>query len=194
MKKILISSSIILAAAAIIAGGTYAYFSDTETSTGNTFTAGSLDLLINGHNSAPASIQVSDVKPGDTGSAQGTITNGGTVNGGVYLALYGITNNENDKNNPESKINNPAVETGDGDLCRNLKLDVYVKDQSSSDWGTPVWSPYAGNEQTSFVLFTLAAGQTKDYKVQYSIASSVGNEIQTDSCGFSYDAVLEQAH
>lgn len=43
-KKILISLSVIGAVAAIAVGGTIAYFSDTETSTGNTFTAGELDL------------------------------------------------------------------------------------------------------------------------------------------------------
>ena len=46
MKKILISVSIIAAAAAVIVGATTAFFSDTETSTGNTFTAGAIDLKI----------------------------------------------------------------------------------------------------------------------------------------------------
>lgn len=46
MKKILISLSIISAVAAIAIGATTAFFSDTETSTGNTFTAGSLDLKV----------------------------------------------------------------------------------------------------------------------------------------------------
>ena len=45
-KKILISLSVIGAVAAIAIGGTIAYFSDVETSTGNTFTAGSLDLKV----------------------------------------------------------------------------------------------------------------------------------------------------
>src|SRR4030042_3662539 len=45
-KKLLISLSVIGAVAAIAVGGTIAYFSDTETSTGNTFTAGELDLKI----------------------------------------------------------------------------------------------------------------------------------------------------
>lgn len=49
MKKILISVSIIGAVAAIAIGATTAYFSDTETSAGNTFTAGSLDLKISNH-------------------------------------------------------------------------------------------------------------------------------------------------
>lgn len=44
MKRILISLSIIAAVAAIAIGGTVAWFSDTETSTGNTFTAGVIDI------------------------------------------------------------------------------------------------------------------------------------------------------
>jgi predicted ribosomally synthesized peptide with SipW-like signal peptide len=46
MKKILISLSVIAAAAAVIIGGTTAFFSDTETSSGNTFTAGAIDLTV----------------------------------------------------------------------------------------------------------------------------------------------------
>jgi len=46
MKKIIISLSIISAVAALAIVGTVAYFSDTETSTGNTFTAGSVDLKV----------------------------------------------------------------------------------------------------------------------------------------------------
>jgi len=45
-KKILISLSVIAVVAAVVVGGTIAYFSDTETSTGNTFTAGAIDLKI----------------------------------------------------------------------------------------------------------------------------------------------------
>lgn len=45
-KKILFSLVAIAAAAAVIIGGTTAFFSDTETSTGNTFTAGAIDLTI----------------------------------------------------------------------------------------------------------------------------------------------------
>jgi len=45
-KKILVSLSVIAAVAAIVVGGTVAFFSDTETSKGNTFTAGTLDLLV----------------------------------------------------------------------------------------------------------------------------------------------------
>ncbi len=49
MKKVLISLSIIAAVAAIVIGATTAFFSDTETSTGNTFTAGAIDLGIDNY-------------------------------------------------------------------------------------------------------------------------------------------------
>jgi len=45
-KRIIISLSVITAVAAIVIGGTIAYFSDTETSTGNVFAAGSIDLKV----------------------------------------------------------------------------------------------------------------------------------------------------
>lgn len=46
MKKIILSLSILAAVGAVVMAGTSALFSDTETSTGNVFTAGSLDLKI----------------------------------------------------------------------------------------------------------------------------------------------------
>jgi predicted ribosomally synthesized peptide with SipW-like signal peptide len=46
MKRIIISLAVIGAVAAIAIGATTAFFSDTETSTGNTFTAGAIDLKV----------------------------------------------------------------------------------------------------------------------------------------------------
>lgn len=45
-KKVILSLSIIVAAAAVVIGATGAFFSDTETSTGNLFKAGSIDLKV----------------------------------------------------------------------------------------------------------------------------------------------------
>jgi hypothetical protein len=46
MKKIILSLAIVGIVGAIAVGGTIAYFSDTATITGNTFTSGTLDLQI----------------------------------------------------------------------------------------------------------------------------------------------------
>jgi len=45
-KRILLSLSIIVGVVALVAGGTIAFYSDTEESRGNTFSAGSIDLKI----------------------------------------------------------------------------------------------------------------------------------------------------
>jgi len=44
MKKILGSVGVLALVGALVLGATGAFFSDTETSTGNTFTAGAIDL------------------------------------------------------------------------------------------------------------------------------------------------------
>ncbi|HDJ30461.1 MAG TPA: hypothetical protein ENF31_00645, partial [bacterium] len=62
-KKILISLSIIGIVAAIAVGGTIAYFSDTETSEGNTFTAGVIDISIDGENPWHKTFTLADMKP-----------------------------------------------------------------------------------------------------------------------------------
>ena len=46
MRKILFSFAIVLSVGAVVAGATGAFLSDTETSSGNTFTAGAIDLKI----------------------------------------------------------------------------------------------------------------------------------------------------
>jgi len=49
MKKIIVSLAIIAVVGAIVVGATTAFFSDTETSSGNTFTAGAIDLKVDNH-------------------------------------------------------------------------------------------------------------------------------------------------
>jgi len=70
-KKIILSLSVIGIVAAIAVGGTYAYFSDTETSTGNTFTAGSINL---NDGLSVTKFTLADLKPGDMGQGKYAIS------------------------------------------------------------------------------------------------------------------------
>jgi len=79
MKRIIISLSIIAAVAAIVVGATTAYFSDTETSAGNTFSAGTIDIRVVGGNftwTEPAVLE--DMKPCYTDYFNFTIYNDGS--------------------------------------------------------------------------------------------------------------------
>jgi predicted ribosomally synthesized peptide with SipW-like signal peptide len=66
MKKILISLAIIGVVAAIGVGATVAYFSDTETSTGNTISAGTIDISVDNNSvwGKTYTDVLTDMKPG----------------------------------------------------------------------------------------------------------------------------------
>jgi len=96
-KRILLSLGMIVVTGAVVVGGTGAFFSDTETSSNNVFTAGDVTLslgnldhtyLADGTPDDPVanyvnidgntnSFQFADLKPLDWGSMDGDLTNGG---------------------------------------------------------------------------------------------------------------------
>lgn len=83
--------------AALIGGGTFAYFNDTETSNGNTFAAGTIDLRPDLDGSALFTI--ADAKPGDTWNVNYTLSNAGSLASNVsvtadYTANGGADNSD----------------------------------------------------------------------------------------------------
>jgi len=78
-KKILASIFVIGILALAMGYGTYSYFSDTEKSTGNVFTAGTIDIAVDGNNpwTATYSAALSDVKPSQNRGITFVITNPG---------------------------------------------------------------------------------------------------------------------
>src|SRR5688572_21468959 len=81
-KRIALRSVSIVASLALVAGATFAFFSDTETSSGNTFTAGQLDLKVNDVDN-PGSLVALTAKPSEVlEPVTIELTNNGT-NGGV---------------------------------------------------------------------------------------------------------------
>jgi spore coat-associated protein N len=83
MKKILVSLSMVGMVALVAVGATRAFFSDTATSTGNTFTAGTLDLKVDGNDSANSKFAIANAKPGDSNvaTADYLVLNNGSING-----------------------------------------------------------------------------------------------------------------
>ena len=89
--------------AAIIVGGTYALFNDTETSAGNVFTAGSIDLKVD-HKSSTYNGELCDKKCEETGS--NLVVNGGFETPDVPTGGWAIY--------PNASLTSWTVEAGDG--------------------------------------------------------------------------------
>jgi len=95
MFKIVKSLFVIVAVATIAAGSTSAYFSDTAQVAGNTFSAGTLDLKVNGQDSLIQAYKISNLKPGAWDlTGQVVLNNAGSINGHAWLEITNVQNND----------------------------------------------------------------------------------------------------
>jgi len=107
MKKILMSILTIGIAAGMIGLGTLANYSDTETSTGNTFTAGTLDLKVGGQDDLNVvHFELSNLAPGWSHTYKWTLKNAGSVDGVVTICFSHVVELENGTNEPEEAAEN----------------------------------------------------------------------------------------
>lgn len=146
-KKIILSLSVIGLVAAIAVGGTIAYFSDTETSTGNTFTAGAIDLTVDNESyvTGPEGVLVlseetswelddltgqlffnfSDLKPGDIG--EDTISLHVDSNDAYLCAAIRITD-DSDQSCTEPELEVDVDCPNDGELAENIEFAFWADD------------------------------------------------------------------
>jgi len=89
-RKVLASLLVIAVVVGLVSAGTWAYFSDTETSSGNTFQAGTIDLVLD--ETQAVSMQMPNMKPGDSASGTITVTNVGTLPGSLYITSKYVEN------------------------------------------------------------------------------------------------------
>lgn len=87
--KILGSLFVVGLVSSFVGYGTYAYFSDTETSAGNVFTAGSLNLLVNEANGVTGTISAPNMAPGESVSGSVVLRNAGSITHDLVLDLTG---------------------------------------------------------------------------------------------------------
>lgn len=120
MKKIVLSALVIVLAIGLVGGGAFAYLSDTETSTGNTFTAGTMDLKIWGGNPGWGDVgpvgewEMSNMAPGAataTDSGRVDLRHAGTISahhlevGCSYTATEGAPTGDMDTVDQDLEVN-----------------------------------------------------------------------------------------
>jgi spore coat-associated protein N len=221
-KKILFSIMTIALVGALIGGGIYAYFSDVETSTGNTFTAGTLNLKVGDDDPTTVSIAVADLKPTDTDNAATWLTkNIGSINGTLDVAIGAITNNENSLTEPEDAAGDTTSGATEGELGGFLKVAIWLDVDESDAWnsgdialksdGTTLTNGgsdtlpydyldnYGGHSHSSVITMTAddsGAGGTDEFQfmVDYDFPSDANdNRAQSDSAVFDVTFTLNQA-
>jgi predicted ribosomally synthesized peptide with SipW-like signal peptide len=180
-KKILVSMMLVGLVAALAGAGLYALFSDTETSSGNSFSAGTLDLKVDGKDdpNVPVYFTVSDVKPGDSNSVDIVLSNAGSIDGVASLTFTKVVDDPGTTAEPEPK---PDV----GNLSKCLYIKVFVGGNKVAEG---FLSELAGS---AIRLGSLPAGESITVTISWSISSDVGNEIMGDIVTFDMLFSLEQ--
>lgn len=188
MQKILSSLLTISLVTVIGVAATKAYFSDAETSTENTFTAGTMDLKLNGNNSVTATWAMSSMKPGDSVSATINLTNMGSINAD-HVEINSVAN-----------IITDATPLAAIPLDKKLEITALSYDGVSK---LPDIVDSNGNgykdldDLESTVLDNLNApassgGSTKALTMTVSFRTDAGNEYQGDSDKMSMAFALNQ--
>jgi predicted ribosomally synthesized peptide with SipW-like signal peptide len=190
---------------ALLIGGLYGYFDDTETSTGNVFTAGTLNLIPSTSGTGPAgkytvtaggdgvngNVVFDTIAPGDNGTITWTLTNSGNIDGTLSM-VSAVTFGEGVITEPESTVpGNNGGGNGDLDGYVGVKLQLdgaYIL----GDAGT--WGSFADLQSTlNAESQSLVAGDTIAYVFTWNIDSSVGNIIQGDTANIDITFALAQA-
>ena len=211
-KSILESILMIGIVAAMMTAGTQSYFSDTETSGGNTFTAGTLNLQVGDDDPCTIHITIDNIAPGWSKSWLWKLENTGSLDGNLTVEFSEIINNDNGLTEPES-----AVDTTGGDDEGELGQYLIVKKfDMRSGPGTSPWTltdindntfvcdygftlnEYGGRTFSTYWPYdgcgycTLESGETQYCFLQLELPSDVGNIVQSDSVEFDITFSLEQ--
>ena len=209
--RILLSVASIAAAGALVAGSTFAFFSDSETSNGNTFTAGKIDLQVdstatyNGVTVAASTwplkdlvptadkfFNFTDIKPGDVG--ENTISLH-VINNDAWVCaeVSNLASADNGITESEGPVDNDVTS---GELDNTMVWTIW-RDNGAGSGGVAGDNIQNGTEQTlasgnpvNGVLpvydsttgtGALVGGSTGYLGVKWELPSATGNEVQTDS-------------
>ena len=130
MRKILLSILVIGAMSALVAGGTISFFSDTEVSTGNTFTAGTIEIAIDDQLHWSETFVWDDIKPGREFEMEFEITNEGLNPLKLWKIIKCVEYDDNGIIEPEQEWydENPS-ESPKNDIDSAIVYEMYVDGQ-----------------------------------------------------------------
>ncbi len=215
MKKIIISLSLISLVAVAVIGVTRAYFSDTETSTGNTLTAGTIDISVDGQNPWTKNYSLGDLKPGESKTLTLNVKNEGANAVNVYKKIYNMAGTGGSDNYNCSLINpawvnsassepecqaeaGTAVDNIQSQIIYDLSVEVYNSLDVKTWWQTiytdsqnkKLSDVYVNDSYVS--LGMIPVGGHMLVKQSYHFDSAAGNEYQGDTLTFDMEIKGEQ--
>ena len=171
--------------------GTWAYFQDTETSTGNLLAAGTLDLKTDDVDGVTQTLYASNLKPGDIVSGSITLKNAGTVAGSTLDLAFSYLESDD-------IILNPADMTADETAA---VIEVTTLDYGGSsllgnfgDSGNT--NGYRDIQDLKNADLTgqtgIDASATKDFTITVQFRGDASHDFQSDGINITITFTLNQ--
>jgi len=198
-KSILVSLVTIGLLASVIGVGTYAYFSDTETSTGNTMTAGKLDLYVNNLNPITGAVfSLIDLKPSikqETPAIELKIMDNP---GKLYKQILVTSCETNDIVEPEQQWMNENNAADQNDFWTQTWFDLSIKVGEGS-WAIVIpdltvnLGDVVGPGKWIY-LGQYDSGVLVNIKQSFHMKDTADNRFQSDKCTFTEVFRVEQTN
>jgi len=192
MKKAIGLAIAFMLAVAVIGVGTFAYFADTESSSDNQFTAGTLDLKTDDADGVSRTLYATSMAPGDTeGPSTIVLKNSGSVDGSTLDIAFSYVESDGSPNSVDKTPDDTAgmmevttltygthdllTAVDDGEHNGNGYVDIY--DLADSDL----------SGQTG-----IGISVPKDFIIEVQLRSNTGNDFQADGVTVTMTFTLNQ--
>ena len=193
MKKVIGLAIAFMLAVAVIGVSTFAYFADTESSSDNQFTAGTLDLKTDGADGVIRTLYATSMEPGGDPVGPSTIVlnNSGSLDGSTLDIAFSYVESDGSPNSVDKSPDDTAgmmevttltygtddllTAVDDGEHNDNGYVDIY--DLADSDL----------SGQTG-----ISASDHKDFVIEVQLRSETGNDFQADGINMTMTFTLNQ--
>ena len=200
MKKILGLSVAAMMIMALVGGGTWAYFSDPETSTGNILTAGTMDLKTNTTDGETATLTLTGLKPGQSiGTGTVTLTNGGTVDGSSLDINISYIEDASEPTEPTDS--DLSTELDADDFAEMVQVNTLTYDSldlllSVTEDGADS-NTFKDLKEVAAATLTGQAGittiESKDFVITLTLHADADNDFMADGVDVTFTFTLQQS-
>jgi len=169
--------------------GTWAYFQDTETSTGNVFAAGTLDLKTDDVDGVTQTLYASNLKPGDNVSGSITLKNTGSVAGSTLDLAFSYVESDSSPN--------PADMSADATAAvielTTLNYGGFSLLGSVSDNNINGYKDVEDLKNANLTgQASIDAAATKDFTITVQFRGDAGHDFQSDGINITMTFTLNQ--
>lgn len=192
MKKAIGLAIAFVLAAGVIGVGTFAYFADTESSSANQFTAGTLDLKTDDADGVSQTMYATSMAPGDTeGPYTIVLKNSGSLDGSTLDIAFSYVESDGSSNSVDKNPDDTAAMMQVTTLTYGIDdLLTGVDDDEHNDNGYIDIYDLADSDLSS--LTGISTSAPKDFIIAVQLRSDTGNDFQGDGITLTMTFTLNQ--